>query len=112
VLSPDGCRSGRTKSLAIMIIRSRRSLWVRTETFLSREIFVRRIDIQGQQVTSQGTVNNDVFLAKFNLDGNKIWLRRMGGSDDEVVRSISADRNGDVILTGSFTGSASFEGGR
>jgi len=34
----------------------------------------------------------------------------MGGSDDEVVRSISADRNGDVILTGSFTGSASFEG--
>lgn len=46
--------------------------------------------------------STDVFLAKLNTDGIFDWAKRLGGAEYEHARSIVADANGDVFITGHF----------
>jgi len=50
----------------------------------------------------------DIFLAKFARSGELRWLLRAGGDGDDVGQDIALDRAGNVYVTGSFTGSATF----
>jgi hypothetical protein len=42
----------------------------------------------------------DIFVAKFDNTGNRIWDTFFGGSDSEDAHSISFDNSGNVILAG------------
>lgn len=44
---------------------------------------------------------NDCFIAKFNLDGIRIWGTYFGGEATEYPLSICIDNNNNIILTGS-----------
>ncbi len=44
----------------------------------------------------------DIFLAKFDPNGNAIWAKRAGGSSDDQANSVAANAAGDVLVTGSF----------
>ncbi|WP_130734497.1 T9SS type B sorting domain-containing protein [Flavobacterium sp. J27] len=44
---------------------------------------------------------NDCFIAKFNLDGTRIWGTYFGGEAKDDFLSISIDNNNNIILTGS-----------
>ena len=50
----------------------------------------------------------DVFTAKMNADGTWAWATQAGGTGDEVGFGISALPDGSSIVTGRFTGDATF----
>jgi hypothetical protein len=44
--------------------------------------------------------SNDLFIAKFSNDGNRIWASYYGGEDQEAKGKIALGQNGDVFLSG------------
>jgi len=54
---------------------------------------------------------SDVFVAEYSPAGAPRWARRAGGSGSEDGRAIAADRDGNVLVTGTFQGSVDFGGG-
>ena len=54
---------------------------------------------------SQGT--GDIFIAKFNAQGETVWVRSEGGTDLDEGFSIAIDGNNEVYISGSFSGTIS-----
>ena len=54
---------------------------------------------------------NDFLVAKFDLDGNKLWHKLLGNAADEELRDMTVDSKGSIYVTGStdgaYTGSSS-----
>ncbi len=67
------------------------------------------VDFGGGVLTSAG--ENDIFIAKFDGQGNHIWSKRFGDSYNEYGTGISTDVSGNVFITGHFQGSVDFGGG-
>ena len=57
---------------------------------------------------SIGTEN--IFLAKYDLDGNIEWAVSAGGTGYDFGRSVSTDTSENIYITGSFSGSSDFSG--
>jgi len=55
-----------------------------------------------------GSGFSDIFVAKFDSDGNNIWGRGVVGQYSDSARGMALDSNGDVYITGSFSGNANF----
>ena len=55
-----------------------------------------------QLVSAGGT---DLFLAKYDANGNCLWAQRGGGAGNDVARSVGVDTNGIATITGSYRGS-------
>ena len=45
---------------------------------------------------------SDIFLAKFDSNGNHKWSKRFGGSIDDYGYSVSVDSSGNIYGTGYF----------
>lgn len=60
-------------------------------------------------LTSAG--GNDIFVCKWNADGELVWARSMGGSSSDMGRSIAVDGNGNVYTVGTFQGTVDFDPG-
>ncbi|MGD0710352.1 MAG: T9SS type A sorting domain-containing protein [Bacteroidales bacterium] len=45
---------------------------------------------------------SDLFVAKFNTNGNVIWAKSFGGADDDAANSVAVNAIGNVYLTGYF----------
>lgn len=56
-----------------------------------------------QDLSSTGF--SDIFLAKYDVSGNYIWAKKMGGTSDEIGYAIAIDALGNSYITGEFTGS-------
>jgi len=59
-------------------------------------------------LTSAGAV--DIFIAKYNPSGTLIWAKRAGGTVNDRATAVTTDSNGNIYLTGSFGGTANFDG--
>jgi hypothetical protein len=46
--------------------------------------------------------NHDTYLAKYDLSGQLIWVRRGGGPFEDRAFGVSVDDNGDVYMTGFY----------
>ena len=46
-----------------------------------------------------------MFVAKYRHDGSVAWVKRFGGSYDDLGAGIAVDGAGDVYVTGQFQGS-------
>ena len=57
------------------------------------------------QIISEG--NNDIFLAKYDSNGNFQWVKRAGGIGSDVSNSIILNGS-DIFITGSFQNTANF----
>lgn len=57
-------------------------------------------------LSSAGVV--DIFVAKYDPDGNVLWARSAGGTSDDHGFAIGVDDSGNSFVTGSLTGTASF----
>ncbi len=66
-------------------------------------------DFGGGPLTGNGSF--DIFVAKFDSNGNHLWSKRFGDGDGQFGESVAVDGTGDVLLTGSFLGTADFGGG-
>ncbi|GEM_PF-3055260 len=49
--------------------------------------------------------NTDLFLAKYDTNGNLLWARSVGGAGYEGSKSIDIDETGHVLIVGFFTSS-------
>lgn len=58
-------------------------------------------------MTSYGV--NDIFITKFDPNGNFIWAKQIGGASDDYVNSICLDLSGNIYLTGFFFGTCDFD---
>ncbi|QSQ18496.1 SBBP repeat-containing protein [Myxococcus landrumensis] len=52
--------------------------------------------------TSSGGL--DAFVAKFDANGNQLWIRQFGTPQAEVVRGVAADANNNVYVVGQTAG--------
>lgn len=63
----------------------------------------------GASRTSEGA--RDLFVARYGTDGQFDWVTAAGGLGDDLGHAVAAAPNGDVVVTGSFTGTARFDPG-
>ncbi len=68
--------------------------------------FNNSINFEGTSLTSNG--GHDIFLAKYDINGNLLWAQHDGGNLSEYAKGISLDTNGNIYLIGSFSGTANF----
>ena len=59
-----------------------------------------------QNLTSNGGL--DIFLAKYNSNGEFVWARNIGGAAFDFGNSFSVSSTGIVTIAGSFSGSVNF----
>jgi len=59
------------------------------------------------QLNSLG--DGDIFIAKYDPDGNCLWVKKAGGSIFDFANGISIDKKGNSYITGGFTGPAAFD---
>lgn len=71
--------------------------------------FSETADFGGNPLTSAG--GSDAFVAKFGSGGTHLWSERIGGSDPDRGQGVATDTAGNVLVTGSFSGTADFGGG-
>jgi Beta-propeller repeat len=71
--------------------------------------FAGKIDFGGGALTSAGAT--DVFVAKFDSTGAFLWAKAFGNNLAQNGFDIAFAPNGDVVFTGSFTGTINFGGG-
>jgi hypothetical protein len=55
--------------------------------------------------------NADISVIKLDTDGILVWARQMGGSYDESGQEVATDEDGNVHVTGGFSGTADFDPG-
>ena len=59
-------------------------------------------------VSAVVTNTPDLFLAKYDVDGNILWLQQAGGILNDSGNSLAVDGCGNAYLAGSFSGTARF----
>ncbi len=52
---------------------------------------------------------SDIFVAKYDKDGNAIWVKQAGEIGVDAPTSIAVDANGNCYVTGTFTKSIAFD---
>ena len=60
-------------------------------------------------LTSAG--DRDIYISKLNAEGNFVWARSMGGTDEDIFHGIAVAADGSVHTTGWFKGTADFDPG-
>ncbi len=54
---------------------------------------------------------SDIFVSKLDASGNLVWIKTIGGSEDEWGNSIAVDASGNVFITGIFRDNVDFDPG-
>ena len=65
----------------------------------------------GTEIKDGDPFTSDVYLSKFDSNGNFHWVRVWGGSSDDYCRSVAIDNSGGVYVAGFFTGKVDFDTG-
>lgn len=60
-------------------------------------------------VTLNGSGDADIFVAKYDGDGNVLWAKKAGGSRKDTGNGIATDKAGNIYLTGMFYDRATFD---
>lgn len=59
----------------------------------------------GEALSPAGSgVNGDIYVVKYSNDGDYLWHYLVGGSGTEIAKNVAVDGNGDVLVTGYFSG--------
>jgi hypothetical protein len=58
-------------------------------------------------VPNAASLNTDMFIAKYDMNGNFIWVNRIGDGANDHLSGLSADGSGNVFVTGVFSGTVS-----
>ena len=70
--------------------------------------FAGSLDFGGVTTMLMSAGGLDTFVARFDTAGVPLWSTRFGGPKDDLPAGIAVDAAGNVILTGSFSGSVDF----
>ncbi len=72
-------------------------------------IFENTIDLGGGPLVSAGS--KDIFVASYSTTGNHRWSKIFGGGATDLGLGVAIDADNNILLTGSFQGTADFGGG-
>jgi FlgD Ig-like domain len=72
-------------------------------------LFNGTVDFGGGPLTEAG--GGDIFVAKFDLNGNHLWSKTFGNADFQYCQSVATDGANNVVITASFPGTVDFGGG-
>jgi len=61
-------------------------------------------------LTSDG-IFTDLFIQKLDSLGNLLWVKQIGGPDNEDLGGLSIDENDNIYITGYYTGTVDFDPG-
>lgn len=104
--SADGHQAwDRTIQLVPQTGATAQTLWVEHAIVVGTAVFVAGVTsgtIAGQ--SSQG--NDDLFVARYDLDGTMSWLHQFGGSGREVMNAMGANSQGVFIAGSSILGTS------
>jgi len=53
-------------------------------------------------LTNAGSATDDIFIVKYDANGNVLWAKSAGGTDGDVGYGISTDAIGNILVTGRF----------
>jgi hypothetical protein len=71
------------------------------------------IDFGGGPLQHQNGIGvYDAYLAKLDPDGKHLWSKSFGDSDEQWIDSVAVDKDGNVIVLGSFLGAMDLGGGK
>lgn len=74
------------------------------DTDISGNVFISGITVgelePGQSHGGEGSSDSDAFLAKYDADGNQLWLRQIGTAEDDYANAIASDVEGNVFICG------------
>ena len=56
--------------------------------------------------------DDDIFIAKYDLDFNLIWVKQVGGATYQKVFAIETDKADDIYITGHFNSTTDFDPAR
>ncbi|MEM6964016.1 MAG: SBBP repeat-containing protein [Bacteroidota bacterium] len=75
--------------------------------------FANTVDFDpGTEVSNLTAVGStDIYIQKLDAEGNFIWSRAVGGSEDDVAFALGLDGAGNVYLTGNFLSTVDFDPG-
>ena len=59
---------------------------------------------QGDLEAGQSQGSNDAFLAKYDTEGNQLWLKQLGTSQSDRALAITTDSFGSVLISGATDG--------
>ncbi|WP_020468820.1 SBBP repeat-containing protein [Zavarzinella formosa] len=59
-------------------------------------------------VSALTSSSSDGYVAKYDPAGQLLWVKSMGGSGDDQASGVAIDANGAVVVTGTFTTTATF----
>jgi uncharacterized delta-60 repeat protein len=65
-------------------------------------------EINETVLTSEGSFDYDIFVARYNPDGTLAWAKSAGGIDWEEGYGITSLSDNSTVVTGGFTGSVTF----
>ncbi len=68
--------------------------------------FIGTAFFDSQPISSAG--NDDMFVVKYNANGNIVWMQSGGGGDFDGGYGIAFDNNGKLYVCGGFSGTATF----
>ena len=60
---------------------------------------------------TNSTIDLDGFVAKYDKDGNFIWVKTINGTSQEIIEAIAVDVNGNIYLAGYTGGMADMDPG-
>jgi len=106
-------------------------IWAKTFTTVSTSIVANsiKLDASGNIYTAGSFVSTvdfdpgsgsysltaagaaDGFILKLDASGNFVWARSLGGSNADIVYSMAIDGAGNVLSTGTFSGTSDFDPG-
>ncbi|MFO0760678.1 MAG: hypothetical protein U0359_29640 [Byssovorax sp.] len=69
------------------------------------------INFGGGNLVNASSSTYDVYLAKFDANGNHVWSKSYGDAQHQWIDDLTVDTSGNVIATGSFLGAINFGGG-
>lgn len=71
-------------------------------------VFRDTADWGGKPLTAHGGADNDVVLAKYDVNGDPVWAQNFGNAFDDVAGGLTVDPAGNITMVGSFDKSVSF----
>ena len=90
--SPGGAASDDATSVAVDVSGN---------IYLAGYFFSPTITFDSITLTNVGSQN--IFIAKYDTNGNVIWAKCAGGTDNDDAFSIAVDVSGNIYMTGGFT---------
>ncbi|MGC1240293.1 MAG: gliding motility-associated C-terminal domain-containing protein [Chryseosolibacter sp.] len=72
-------------------------------------VFIGSVEIEGQILTTTGS-DQDAYIAKYDSDGNFLWVRHISGARHQSIYAIAITSDNHIVATGSFQSQLSIDG--